>query len=330
LAKAEWLQRRQAELLPVEYFHLVFTLPHELNSLTLSNKKIMLDLLFKVVAETLEAFAENPQHGLGGKLGFTAVLHTWDQRLLDHFHLHCVVPGGVLSLDGRRFLRAKRGYLFPVGALSQVFRGKYIDRLKRLYANGQLTLPHGVASSRAAKWFFDLVDQLWHKDWVVYSKAPFQGPEKVLDYLGRYTHRVAISNHRIANVEDDRVTFQYRDRRDADKCKLTTISTQEFIRRFLLHVLPNAFRRIRHYGFLANRCKARDLAKCRESLGVLSHPPVPTPESVQDRMLRLTGVDITQCPRCKEGHLVRMIELSTRSAGVSGEGLAVAPPFDTS
>jgi hypothetical protein len=330
MAKAEWLERRQAELLPVEYFHLVFTLPHELNSLTLFNKKIMLDLLFKVVAETLEAFAGHPRHGLGGKLGFTAVLHTWDQRLLDHFHLHCVVPGGVLSLDGRRFLRAKKGYLFPVKALSQVFRGKYIDRLKRLYVNGQVTLPHGIASSRAAKCFFDLVDQLWRKDWVVYSKAPFQGPKKVLDYLGRYTHRVAISNHRIANVEDDRVTFRYRDRRDADKCKLTTISTQEFIRRFLLHVLPNSFRRIRHYGFLANRCKAQDLSRCRELLGVLSHPAEPIPESVQDRVLRLTGVDITQCPRCKEGHLVRMIELPTPSAGVSGEGLAIVPPFDTS
>jgi hypothetical protein len=220
--------------------------------------------------------------------------------------------------------------LFPVEALSQVFRGKYIDRLKRLYGNGQITLPHNIVSSRNKECFFDLVDQLWHKDWVVYSKAPFQGPEKVLDYLGRYTHRVAISNHRIANVKDGHVTFRYRDRRDADKCKLTTISAQEFIRRFLLHVLPNSFRRIRHYGFLANRCKARDLPRCRELLGVLPHPAEPIPESVQDRVLRLTGVDITQCPRCKEGHLVRVIELPTPSAGVSGDGLPVVPPFDTS
>jgi len=330
LARAQWLQERQAELLPVEYFHLVFTLPHQLNSLTLCNKKVIFDLLFKVVGATLGAFAANPQHGLGGRIGFTAILHTWDQRLLNHFHLHCVVPGGVLSFDGRRFLRAKSGYLFPVKALSRVFRGKFIDALKKMYLHGQIAFPKSIASLRTKESFSDLVDQLWQKDWVVYSKAPFDGPEKVLEYLGRYTHRVAISNHRIVNVENGLVTFRYRDRRGRDKLKQTTIAAQEFVRRFLLHVIPHSYKRIRHFGFLANRCKKRDLTRCRELLGLPTSLPQVPDETLQEKMLRLTGADITQCPRCKRGHMVRVMELPIHSACAPQGWPMAVEIFDTS
>jgi hypothetical protein len=282
------------------------------------------------VGATLAEFAANPQNGLGGKIGFTAILHTWDQRLLDHFHLHCMVPGGVLSRDGGRFTRAKSGYLFPVKALSRVFRGKFINAIKTAYLHGQIVFPKCIASLGTEEGFSDLVDQLWQKEWVVYSKAPFDGPEKVLEYLGRYTHRVAISNHRIVNVQDDLVTFRYRDRRDHDKLKHTTIDAQEFIRRFLLHVVPNSFKRIRHFGFLANRCKKRDLATCRELLGLPAGLPEVPEETLQERMLRLTGVDIAQCPRCKQGHMVWVSELAIHSPCTTRDWPVLMEAFDTS
>jgi hypothetical protein len=309
LAKAEWLEKRKAELLPVDYFHLVFTLPHELNGLALCNKKMIFDALFKAASQTLEEFAADPKHGLGGRIGFTAILHTWDQKLLDHFHLHCLVAGGAVSYDGGRFIHAKSGYLFPVRALSKVFRGKFIDSLKKMFASGDLTLPGKIAYLGTPEGSSDLIGQLWQKEWVVYSKAPFNGPEKVLDYLGRYTHRVAIANHRIVKVEDGLITFRYRDRADGDKCKQLTLEADEFIRRFLLHVLPDSFVRIRHYGFLANRCKKQLLPRCRELLGLRPDPPEVLPETTQERMLRLTGVDVGLCPCCKHGQMQRVAEL---------------------
>jgi len=309
LTKAEWLEKRKAELLPVDYFHLVFTLPHELNALTLCNKTVIFDLLFKVVSQTLEEFAADPKHGLNGKAGFIAILHTWDQKLLSHIHLHCVIPSGVLSFDGKRWIHSRKNFLFHVKALSKVFRGKFIDYLKKAFVKGMLIFPGQIASLVTEVNFFQLIDQLWKKDWIVYCKAPFNGPEKVLDYLGRYTHRVAISNHRIVKVEDGLVTFRYRDRADNDRCKQITIVAQEFIRRFLLHVLPDSFMRIRHYGFLANRCKKQLMTRCRELLGLCPDPPEVPPETMQERMLRLTGVDLTECPCCKRGHMVRLAQL---------------------
>ena len=309
MAKAQWLEKRKAELLPVGYFHLVFTLPHELNALALCNKKAIFDVLFKAASQTLEEFAAAPKHGLGGKTGFTAILHTWDQKLMDHFHLHCLVAGGVLSFDNSHFILARNNYLFPVRALSKVFRGKFIDLLKNLFSNGDLIFPGKIACLATSKAFSDLISQLWRKDWVVYSKAPFNGPEKVLDYLGRYTHRVAIANHRIVKVEAGSVTFRYRDRSDGDKCKQMTIAVDEFIRRFLLHVLPDSFVRIRHYGFLANRCKKQLLPRCRELLGFCPDSPQVPPETTQERMLRLTGVDMAECPCCKQGRMRRAAEL---------------------
>jgi len=330
LTKAEWLEKRKAELLPVEYFHNVFTVPHELNQVARCNKKIVFDVLFKTVAETLQEFAGDPKHGLSGKIGFTAILHTWDQKLLSHIHLHCVIPAGVLSFDGKRWIHSRKNFLFSVKALSRVFRGKFIDYLKKAFVKDNLIFAGQIAYLATEENFLQLINQLWKKDWVVYSKAPFNGPDRVLDYLGRYTHRVAIANHRIVKVEAGQVTFRYRDRCDGDKCKLMTIAAQEFIRRFLLHVIPDSYKRIRHYGFLANRCKKQELVRCRDLLGLCPDlPPIPT-ETMQEKMLRLTGVDVTVCPCCKQGRMRRVIELPILAVCASRDSSLMPKVLDTS
>jgi len=309
LAKAEWLEKRKEELLPIEYFHNVFTIPHELNHITICNKTVVYNILFNSVSQTLQEFGSDPKHGLGGSIGFTAILHTWDQKLFSHIHLHCVIAAGVLSFNGKQWISSRKNFLFPVKALSKVFRGKFIDYLNQAFLGNKLVFPGQITNLTTEQKFSEFVKQLWKKEWVVYSKAPFNGPKKVFDYLGRYTHRVAISNHRIVNIEDGLVAFKYRDRADGNKCKQITISTQEFIRRFLLHVLPDSFQRIRHYGFLANRCKKQNLCKCRHLLGVSTDLPQIADETTQEKMLRLTGIDVTECPRCKQGHMLYVAEL---------------------
>jgi predicted Zn-ribbon and HTH transcriptional regulator len=294
LAKARWLQKQTAELLPVGYFHLVFTLPHELNRLILAHKKILLSLLFKAVSETLLEFG---QRRLGGTLGIIAVLHTWDQTLKDHFHLHCLVPAGALSLDHSRWIKARRNFLFPVKALSVVFRGKFLDLLKQAGEKGRIE----TTSER--------VQALREKNWVVYAKRPFGSPQTVLDYLGRYTHRVALSNERILKVENGEVTLSYRDRRDGNRKKTMTLKAQEFIRRFLLHVLPDGFMRIRHFGFLANRAKKLALPQCRKLLGLSAALPELAKKSAHDLLLELTGIDLSRCPRCQKGTMIVVAEL---------------------
>jgi len=310
LRKAQWVEDRQAELLPVHYFHVVFTLPHELNPLILQNKRVLLNIFFRAVSETLLEFGRN---NLGGKLGFTTILHTWDQTLLDHFHLHCLIAGGAVSFDEKRWINTARNFLFPVKALSKVFRGKFLDFLKSAYKNEQLTFCGTILSLQSKREFQKLLDQLYAKEWVVYAKESFCEPEAALEYLSQYTHRVAISNQRIKNVEGGEVAFSYQDRRDGDSRKMMTLPAEEFIRRFLLHVLPEGFMRIRHFGFLANRCKKKCLHRCRQLLGM--SPPLPRPggasllgkaKTPQERMLELTGKDITQCPCCKKGRLIRV------------------------
>jgi len=330
LAKADWLEKRKSELLPVDYFHNVFTPPHELNPITLCNKKVIYDILFKTVSETLQEFAGDPKHGLVGKIGFTAILHTWNQKLLSHFHLHCVIPAGVLSFDGKRWIHSRKKFLFPVRAMSKVFRGKFIDYLKKAFARDELIFPGQTAHLKVDKNFSRLIDQLWKKNWIVYSKAPFNGPEKVFDYLGRYTHRVAISNHRIVKVENGFVTFWYRDRTDGDNRKQMTISAQEFIHRFLLHVLPDSYMRIRHYGFLANRCKKQNLVRCREILGLCPELPQVPEQTMQEKMLQLTGLDVTQCPRCKQGCMKRVTELPKLLLAASKDSPIIPDVLDTS
>jgi predicted Zn-ribbon and HTH transcriptional regulator len=301
LAKVKWLDKQKSETLPVGYFHLVFTLPHELNGLILTNKKILLSHLFKAVGETLVDFGHRR---LGGQIGFITVLHTWDQTLLDHFHLHCLVPAGALSFDQKRWIPARKNFLFPVKALSIVFRGKFLDLLKKAFGRNKLLLVGQTASLA----FNLLINALRNKPWIVYAKKPFGSPVHVLDYLGRYTHRVALSNDRILSARNGAVTFSYRDRKNQDRKKIMTLDAHEFIRRFLLHVIPKGFVRVRHFGFLANRSKSR-LSKCRQLLDLDPIVPKLAQRSVHAMMLQLTGIDISRCPLCQTGTLVFVVDL---------------------
>ena len=299
LAKARWLEKQTAELLPVGYFHLVFTLPHEFNRLILAHKKIVLSLLFKAVSETLLEFG---QTRFKGTVGIIAVLHTWDQTLNDHFHLHCLVPAGALSQDRSRWIAARNNFLFPVTALSQVFRGKFLAFLQQACAKGKI--PPAYTEIKASR----------QKSWVVYAKRPFGSPQTVLDYLGRYTHRVALSNDRILRVENGAVTLSYRDRKDGDQKKTITLEAQEFIRRFLLHVLPDGFMRIRHFGFLANRSRKQSLAQCRKLLKLDRTLPEIPKQSAIDVLLRITGIDLSRCPSCHNGTMIVVGELPPTSS----------------
>jgi hypothetical protein len=274
----------------------------------LSNKALMLDMLFEAASRTLLAFGRN---NLGGRLGFLAILHTWSQVLLDHFHIHCVVPGGVLSDDGAWITkRGTKPYLFPVKALSKVFRGKFIALLEHARRTDRLIYPGQAEMFAAPQGFARLLGALRSQEWVVYSKAPFAGAEQVLDYLGRYTHRVAISNHRILHVDDRSVTFSYRDRRNNVR-KEMTLEAREFIRRFLLHVLPHGFMRIRSFGFLANRIKKQSLSRIRGVLGQ-KPPEQPAAKTSRELLLELTGVDIVCCPECGKGHMKTVSEITAR------------------
>ena len=315
LAKLRWLEARQAELLPVGYFHTVFTLPHELNDLALANPRRIYDLLFQSVAQTLLEFAADPRHRLAGQPGFTAVLHTWDQQLRYHVHLHCLVAGGALSWDGQRWVAARRNFLFPVRALSRVFRGKFLDFLSKAFRQGQLNFPGKFGPLQTPSGFQELLTRLRSKEWVVYAKKPFGGPEVVLDYLGRYTHRVAIANSRLRDIADGRVTFAYRDRRDHNQVKETTVSADEFIRRFLQHVLPRGFCRIRHFGFLGNRVKRQQLQRCRELLlpEAETKQPAVLPVAYRDLVQQVTGIDLSVCPQCQGGTMRIRERLPARS-----------------
>jgi hypothetical protein len=293
---------RRAELLPVEYFHLVFTLPHTLTALAQGNPRLLYTLLFRAAADTLTTFGRDPRH-LGGHLGVPAILHPWGQNLSQHLHLHGVVTGGALASDGSRWLSAPPGFLFPVRALAQVFRGTYLDALRRAFHPGQLAFAGSTAPLADPRAFAEWLRQLRQPDWVVYAKRPFAGPEQVLEYLGRYTPRVALSNERILSVDAGRVRFRWRDYADGDRVKVMELEAAEFIRRFLLHIVPEGFVRIRHFGLLANRPRKDKLARCRQ---VLAQPPAPAPrpvESVHALMLRLTGIDIARCPVCQQGRV---------------------------
>jgi hypothetical protein len=305
LAKARWLEKQKSELLPVGYFHLVFTLPHDLNRLILVNKKTLINILFQAVTVTLLEFA---QTHLKGSLGITAVLHTWDQTLLDHFHLHCLIPAGALSFDQNRWTPARKNFLFHVKALSIVFRAKFLDLLKKAFDQKKLLFPGQSARLADPLSFKLLLKTVGQKSWVVYAKKPFASPDHVLDYLGRYTHRVALSNNRICSVHNSEVTFSYRDRKNQNQLNLIKLHTDEFIRRFLLHVIPKGFMRVRHFGFLANRSKER-LSTCRQLLGLLPALPKPPQRSTHELMLALTGIDLTRCPRCRKGTLIFRTQL---------------------
>jgi len=278
-------------------------LPSEIGPLALYRPRVIYDLLFRAATDTLATFARDPRYfsaDTGGELGITAILHTWGQNLSLHPHLHCVVTGGALASDGQSFVTLRhKGFLFPVRALAQVFRAKFLEGLRQAFERGTL----GDDTSVAA-----LCGKLRRFDWVVYAKPPFAGPDSVLAYLGAYTHRIAISNHRILSLEQRRVAFRYRDYADGCKQKILRLDVDEFIRRFLLHVLPRGFVRIRHYGLLANRNRRQKIARCRELLSA-AEPQEPVQETVSEKLLRLTGIDIHGCPACHEGRMLVVAEI---------------------
>jgi len=312
LAKERWLDARKNDLLPVPYFHIVFTIPKELNYLTLLNQKAMYSILFKASSETLLELARDKKY-LGSEIGFTMILHTWGQNLMNHPHIHCIVPSGGLSLNNNGWINSKKDFLMPVKVVSRKFRGKFLSYLKEEYKNNTDLVFTGETEELKRKDVFQCyMDKLYKTEWVVYCKPPFGSAEHVLEYLGRYTHRVAISNNRIIALENDYVVFKWRDYRDNNNEKFMTLCADEFIRRFLMHILPPKFVKIRHYGILSNRNRITKLKKCKLLLKVSNVKKQSTISklSIAELILKLTGKDIFACPICK-GKMVRKERLES-------------------
>jgi len=303
--KEQWLEARRAELLPVEYFHLVFTLDHRINPLAIGRPRLIYGLLLRRAADTLLAFARNPKW-LGATPGILMFLHTWGQKLDLHIHAHCIVTGGGLTEEGA-WRSAKPRFLFPVHALSKVFRAKFLDSLRRALANNEVRLPETDAGPEPIGDFINVCKQ---HDWTVYAKGSYAKPEGILEYLGRYTFKTAIGNERLVDQNHEQVRFRYRDYADGNKRKVLPLEPQEFIRRFMLHILPKRFMRVRAYGLLANRDRKKRLEKARAALGQFEAPvPKKKSESAEAFMLRVAGVDIRLCPRCRKGRMREVAEL---------------------
>jgi hypothetical protein len=300
-AREKWLEQRQQELLPIEYFHVVFTLPEPIAAIAFYNKEAVYDILFRATAETLLTIARDPKR-LGVELGFLAVLHTWGQNLHFHPHLHCVVPGGGLSMDHDRWVGGRRRFLLPVKVLSRFFCRVFLDALEKAHAAGQLQFFGALESLRDPHAFARYLAPLHQSEWVVYAKAPFGGPQHVLEYLGRYTHRVAISNRRLLALENGQVSFQWKDYRDG-QVKVMTVAAEEFIRRFMQHALPSGLQRIRYYGFLANCHRAAKLDLCRRLLASACSDLLPHLDQCREFLAALIARNARQCPQCGIGIL---------------------------
>jgi hypothetical protein len=322
LARAQWLADRQSELLPVPYFHVVFTVPVPIAQIALHNNTVVYGILFTAAAETLRIIAADPKH-LGAEIGLVAVLHTWGQNLHHHPHVHCVVPGGGPSADSTRWIGCRPGFFLPVKVLSRLYRRLFLTRLQAAFDAGQLRFFGNLASLATPAMFAARLRPLRTIRWVVYAKRPFGGPEQVLDYLGRYTHRVAIANSRLLGLAEGQVSFRWKDYRHHDKQKVMTLAADEFIRRFLLHVLPDGFHRIRHYGYLANGQRAAKLADCRRLLAVPEPPPPAPAADYRERYQQLTGRSLDLCPSCGG----RMIEIGRTPRAST---FATAASWDTS
>lgn len=322
LVRAQWLEHRQADLISADYFHMVFTMPAEIAAMAYQNKAVLYEILFHTTAETLRTIAADPKH-LGAEIGFIAILHTWGQNLLYHPHLHCVVPGGGLSADGERWISCRPGFFLPVRVLSRLFRRLFLAQLQGAFEAGRLRFFNALKPLQEPGAFARYLAPARRAEWVVYAKPPFGGPQHVLEYLGRYTHRVAISNNRLIDFVDGKVRFRWKDYRHNSRKKVMCLDAQEFIRRFLLHVLPHGLQRIRHYGFLANRYRAVKLACCRRLLDepapVIKLPD--TPLDYRERYEQLTGKSLRACPKCGHG---RMVCIETFLPGA----LPRAPPRD--
>jgi len=305
LARAEWIEDRQSELLDTQYFHVVFTVPEPIAAVALQNQRVVYGILFRAAAETLRTIAADPQH-LGAEIGFFAVLHTWGQNLHHHPHLHCVVSGGGLSPDGSRWISCRPGFFLPVRVLRRLFRRLVLEHLQKAFDTGKLKLFSSLEALRDRRAFLRYLAPTQKVEWMVYAKRPFAGPQQVLDYVGRYTHRVAISNDRLLDIEESQVRFRWKDYRDHNQHKTMTITAPEFIRRFLLHVLPDRFQRIRYYGLLGNRYRQQKLARCRQLLGMSAvEGPVAEPcPDYRDRYEQLTGCSLRQCPACRQGRML--------------------------
>jgi hypothetical protein len=331
LAKARWLEARLADLLPVEYFHVVFTLPEQLASVALQNKRVVYNLLFAATAETLRTIATDPRH-LGAEIGFLAVLHTWGQTLCHHPHLHCVIPGGGLAADGARWISCRPGFFLSVNVLARLFRRLFLQGLERAYENDKLTFSGSLECLAKARAFRQLLANLRAREWWVYAKPPFGGPEQVLAYLGRYTHRVAISNHRLLSLKDGNVTFKWRDYRHANQESLMSLKADEFIRRFVLHVLPRGFQRIRQFGLLANRRRHDQLARCRQLLDTAAPTAPSLPSDYKSLYETVTGESLDHCRVCRTGYMKFAGPLVPLVAGAGSQrstGVAVQS-FDSS
>ena len=304
LRKERWIEARSEDLLPIPYFHVVFTLPSELNPLISMNRKILYDLLFHSVSETLTQLAKDPKR-LGAEIGSIGILHTWGQNLMDHPHIHCIVTGGGLSSDRSRWVSCRKGFLIPVRVMSALFKGKFLDLLKKCFKSGALVFPDRINHLKQFEAFERFRNQLYRKKWVVYCKPPFDSVQGVLQYLGRYTHRIALSNNRILSIRNGLVSFLWRDYADHNRQKTMTLKADEFIRRFLLHVLPSRYIRIRYFGLLANRKRKETIALCRKILGEVQPPTGrdTREETWQEQLFRICGIDITLCPVCQKGRM---------------------------
>jgi predicted Zn-ribbon and HTH transcriptional regulator len=301
LAKERWIDNQKSNLLDVGYFHVVFTIPDTINLIVYQNQKEIYTILFKAVAETLTELAADKKY-LGAALGFTSILHTWGQSLVHHPHIHCIVPGGGLSSIGK-WINSRKKFFIPVKVLSRKFRGKFLYYLKQLYLQNKLEFHGSQQYICNDNEFENLLSSVYSKEWIVYCKPPFKEAACVVEYLGRYTHRVAISNNRIVNIENGNVTFKWRDYKEGSKCKLMTVSADEFIRRFLIHILPSGFMKIRHYGLLGNRNKTTKPKLCKR----LTNTPILIKEKISTLQLiqKITGRDISKCPRCGSDKLSR-------------------------
>ena len=302
LARAQWIEHRQAELLDCPYFHVVFTVPEEIAAIAYQNKEVVYEILFHSTAETLKTIAADPKH-LGAEIGFFAVLHSWGQNLMFHPHLHCVVPGGGLSADGQRWVRCRAGFFLSVRVLSRLFRRLFLERIEKAFNSRKLHFFASLEFLRDPHAFAARIDSAKESEWVVHAKRPFAGPQQVLDYVGRYTHRVAISNNRLIDIDNGQVQFHWKDYRDNSQIKVMDLEADEFIRRFLLHVLPEGFQRIRYYGFLANRDRRKKLALCRQLLGMQTLSQTTSVKDYRQQYQELTGRSLTLCPRCLKGQM---------------------------
>lgn len=301
LAQVKWIEKRTADLLPCPYFHVVFTVPSELNPLILRNKRLAYDLIFKASSETLREVAARPKN-LGADIGAIGVLHTWSQTLLDHPHIHFIVPGGGLNRARTKWIPCKKSYFLPVRVLSKVFRGKMLSYFES--AQDKLNCPGKIAHLASHSAFKHLLVTASKQEWVVYAKEPFAGPEQVINYLGRYTHRIAISNYRLVKLESGVVYFKYRDREKPGSSKIMALPVREFMRRFLLHVLPKRYVRIRHFGLLGNRLKKLQISIVRRLEGIVETVKTEIALGWQTLLKIVTGIDVTKCPKCQLGSLV--------------------------